>query len=439
MVGMTGSGQRQSSGMRQRHWLVIAGLMGSAAIILLPLVSSAQETRRGVTLRFGVEQRLETDSNLGLDNPSEGRTTQATTRLSFQVVSDTGISQLTFGVAGAFRIADGPDTSGTDVGFTDPDLTFGYSRTSANADLRINAAVRERDIAFLRSLDEFIDEDGNIDLPDDFNDLDGEGTRRNASLDVIYRWGLDAPFGGSLSAGVNDLSYQDVTSPDLNDSRRYYVGAGLRFALSEVAELTTDLRYSIFDEDGVADSRKTLRFDTGLSIARPNGQVFGRLTAEDTEDGTRLGLTFGRDLELPAGALSASVGVTRDAEGDLQLTGNISGRQDLANGVLTGSLQRSVRSDSDDAEEILTNLQIGYRQDLSPLSALSLDFSYADSQNTLINSSTTNASIGATYNRALTDDWNLDLGYRHRIRDDDTDGRADSDSVFLVLRREFTN
>jgi hypothetical protein len=436
---MTVAGQRPTSGMRQRRWLVVAGLMGTAAITLLPFVSFAQETPRGVTLRFGVEQRLETDSNLGLDDPSQGRTTQATTRLSFQVTSDTGISRLTFGVGGVFRIANGPDISGTDVGFADPDLTFGYSRSSANADLRIDAAIRERDIAFLRSLDEFIDEDGNIDLPDDFNDLDGEGTRRNASLDLNYRWGLDAPFGGSVSAGVNDLSYQDATSSDLDDSRRYYVGAGLRFTLSPVTELTTDLRYSIFDEDGVADSRKTLRFDTGLAIARPNGQLFGRLTAEDTEDGTRLSLTFGRDLELPSGALSASIGVTRDAEGDLQLTGGLSGRQDLANGTLTGSLQRSVRSDSDDEEEILTNLRIGYRQDLSPLSSLSLDFSYADSQNTLTDGSTSNTSIGATYNHALTEDWDLDLGYRHRIRDDDTDGRADSDSVFLALRRDFTN
>jgi hypothetical protein len=438
-VGMAETGWRPTSGGQQRHLSFYAGLLGTVATILLPFVSTAQETRRGVALQFGVEQRLETDSNLGLDTPSQGRTTQATTRLSFQVTSDTGISQLTFGAGGLFRVANGPGTSGTDAGFADPSLTFGYGRTSASADLRINATIREQDISFLRALDAFIDDDGTIDLPDDFSDLNGEGTRRDASLDVTYRWGLDAPFGGSFVAGVRDLSYQDATDADLNDSRRYHVGAGLRFALSQVTELTTDLRYSTFDEDGVADSRGTLRLDTGLAITRPNGKAFGRLTAEDTEDGTRLGLTFGRDLELPAGALSASIGVTRDAEGDLQLTGALSGRQDLANGALTGSLQRTVRSDSDDAEEVLTNLRIGYTRELSPLSSLSLDLGYANSQSTATNDSTSNTSVSATYNRALTSDWNLDLGYRHRIRDTDTDGRANSDSVFLSLRRDFTN
>ena len=42
-----------------------------------------------------------------------------------------------------------------------------------------------------------------------------------------------------------------------------------------------------------------------------------------------------------------------------------------------------------------------------------------------------------TLNYALTPDWTLNIGANHRIKDEDSIGRAASNSVFLSVGRTF--
>lgn len=411
-------------------------LVGSLGLTSSP--AQAQDTG-GVVLTFGVAERFETTENLGLDVPSRGRTNQANTNLSFGIRSETQTSRLAFDVSGVLRAAQGPGHSGTDFGFDGPKLALSYARSAANATLDLKASLSESDIEYLRPLDDFLDENGQIVLPEDLADLTGTGTRRNAGLNAAVTWGENAPVGFGLSAGYNALSYSNTTSPGLIDSRRKSLGASMRLDLSQVTRVTVNLKFSRFDDDVPrSKSRDTLSLETGLSHDLPTGTLNGSLSAAKTEDGTRLGFSIGRTFDLPNGSLTTNMGLTRAASGGTSLTGSLGYKHELENGQISAQLRRGVQAGGDDTDRLTTALSLGYSQGLSQASALSLDLSYTENTVTATDSTVRNTSFGATYSHALTEDWGLDLGYRQRIRDADGTGKADSSSVFLSLSRDFT-
>lgn len=415
--------------------LPVAGSLGLASYS-----AQAQESDAGgVVLTFGVQERFETTSNLGLDVTSRGRTNQANTKLSFGVVSETQTSRLAFDVSGVLRAAIGPEHSGTDLSFDGPQLALGYDHSGANATLKLKAGISESDVAYLRPLEDFLDEDGQVVLPEDLADLTGTGTRRNSALNASVTWGDNAPVGFGLSAGFSALSYSDTTSPGLIDSHRSSLGGSMRFDLSDVTKATIDLKFSRFDDDApLSKSRDTISLETGLSQEMATGTLTGSLSAAKTEDGTRLGFTVGRNVDLPDGSLSANLGVSRAATGGANLTGSLGYQRDLPNGQINAQLRRGIGVGNDDTDRLITVLSLGYSHSLSPLSSLSLDLSYAENTVTATDSTVANTSFSATYSHALTEDWGLDLGYRQRIRDADGVGTADSSSVFLSLSRDFT-
>ncbi|MFA9229799.1 MAG: hypothetical protein ACEQSU_03475, partial [Microgenomates group bacterium] len=400
--------------------------------------AQAQDTG-GVVMTFGLQERLETTSNLGLDVTNRGRTNQATTNLSFGISSETQTSRLAFDMSGVLRAAQGPGHSGTDFGFDGPKLAFSYAHSGANASLSLKAHYSDADVEYLRPLENFLDEDGHIVLPEDLADLTGTGTRRSSGLNAALTWGNDAPVGFGLSAAVSDLSYRNTTSPGLIDSRRTTLGASMRLDLSEVTKATLGLTISRFeDEAPLSSPRNTISFDAGLSQVMTTGTLTGSLSAAKTEDGTKLGFSVGRDIELPNGSLTASLGLSRAATGGTSLTGSLGLQHELPQGQITAQLRRGIGVSSDDTDSLTTVLSLGYSQTLSPLSSLSLDLSYAESTATATDNTVTNTSFGATYSHALTEDWGLNLGYRQRMRDSDGVGKADSSSVFLSLSRDFT-
>ncbi len=410
-------------------------LTGTVGLVALPGLA---QDGGGVLLRFGLEQRFEATENESLSAVSAGTTTQATTRLSFGLTSDTGISQLSFNASGLLRAANRPGATGNSLDFDDPQLSFRYSRSSANARLNVGAFLRQSDLEFLRPLSDFTDPTGVIVLPPDLSDLTGTGTRRSTGVNAALIWGEDGPWGYGLTADINKLDYINTTDPELINNQRITLGSNLRFALSDATEATVSLKFSRFDDAAPASAaRDTLSLALDLDHAMPAGSLTGSLTAERTEDGTRLGFRVGRTLELPRGSLSASLGVTRDTTSQTRLTANLAWQQELPRGQISASLQRSVAAGANDADTLVTALTVGYEQGLTPVSSINLNMTYADSTVTATDQSTRNASLSATYTHSLTEDWNLDLGYTHRLRDQTGAAAADSNSVFLVLKRNF--
>ena len=146
----------QKSRTMRNTLLSAVSLAAAGSLALHPLMGIAQDTG-GLQLTFGVEQRFESNDNLGLDVVSAGTTNQATTRLSFGLLTETRSASLAFDTSASLRAANGPGFSGTEVALADPRISLTYSRTAANANLDVKARVQTTDVEFLRSLEDFID------------------------------------------------------------------------------------------------------------------------------------------------------------------------------------------------------------------------------------------------------------------------------------------
>lgn len=443
--------------------------------LLLPSMALAQAQDGGVVLTFGVDQRLGVGNNLGLETPSEGQTRAADTTLSFGLTSTTPSQRLSIGGSTAYRLADEPGGSVSD--FEAPRLNFVYSREAANADLSVSGRYRRDRVDYLRDLTQFLDAEGNLDLPEDFDKLSGTGRRADYALDATLNLGTAAPLGLSLTAGVSGIDYSNVTASDLNDIRRTRLGATTRLRFSPVSEGSVTLSRSTSDEDNAAQTKITrdgvefglkqevsprARFDAGIGYSvidteefgtttrekglttrfgmvydMPDGRYSADLSGTTDENGNRATLSFGRVRDLPDGSIAARVGITRADWGDTALVGGLTWRRALRDGGVSASLDRSVRTTDPNVETTVTALSVNYNRDINAVSGVSLGMNYAETRETGTND-IARAGLSASYRHALTEDWTMNLGLAWRMRDEATVGRATSEEVFLSLSRDFT-
>ncbi|MBL4811658.1 MAG: porin, partial [Rhodobacteraceae bacterium] len=194
------------------------------------------------------------------------------------------------------------------------------------------------------------------------------------------------------------------------------------------------LHYSLFEEEATDTSRETLGLTAAVDFDRPDGSFTLGFAADDTPDGTRLSVDFGRTYTLPTGSLSASIGLTRGTDAELYATGNLQMRYTLPRGALTASLNRSVGPGSDDAEEIVTSLSLGAHNALTPVSNIGVNLAFVRAEEAAETTDIT--SFGVTYDYALGPDWSLSAGYGFQQRDD-AGGSANASSVSLTLSRTF--
>jgi hypothetical protein len=392
----------------------------SAICMLVCSVLVPQSAAADAELHFSTGLRAMTDSNAGLDPASLGRSNSLGLRLGMELVSETTISRFEFSASGTLRIASGAD-DGTE-GFVSPNVALGYTRTAANADLSLSAGLTEADLN-----------------DDDVTTLTtGPGTRRTSTASGALNWGTSTPLGFGVTAGVTDIGYRDALG--LIGNRRTRVGANVRADLSQVLTLTLGVNQSRFDPDDVSAVRDTRSLDAGLLLSRPRGTLGLTLGLDDTEDGRRERLTLRQQIELPEEAgLSYSVGVTKGVNDDTVLTASLAYQRGFALGKLDVDISRDVtNNDTTDAETLQNRARIGWQQEVTPTASLSVAIDWAQSTVTATDLATSNTRLSATWSQALAQDWALDLGYVHRIRDEDGVGKSDSDQFFLELRRDFS-
>lgn len=386
----------------------------------------------GVQLNFAMKLRTEAQDNRALSATDTESSFESVADLSFGILTETRTQRFSLDFGGKLRAINGDNTN-VDDGFVEPSVALDYALNSANARLGISASLRENDLS-----------DSDILSDDGLEVLRANGaTRRRTMLETRLDWGNAAPVGFGVFARREENTYSGGTPTGLggagvNDNLRNTVGASTRMELSPAAALDLSLSYSEFDEDTVPGIRETVSVNSSLTLDRPRGPLTISLGATSVEGDERISASVGRRLEFPSGALTGQIGATRGVDGDGYLTGTVSYSHATPNATINIGLSRDVTSDNQqDTERLQTKLNLGYGRDLSPLSALRFDANWAQSEETSTNQSTTSTTLAATYSRALTPDWALDAGYKHRIRDDDTTGRADSNAVFLELRRAF--
>ncbi len=398
-----------------------AGLAGGLVLAGIPVAAQDGETG-GLRITWGIDNRQFLHSNGTLTPGGDDKSFETNTRLSFGLSSVTPESYFT--VDGGARLRyikflDGGDNVLKD-GLVNPDIRLSWGRSSAAARIDATAFWNEVDLAQDRDID-------------DFDSLTGK--RQESGGTLSYRWGEDRRWGFGLNAAVRDTNFIDA--PGETDWQRAQLGADLRLDLSEAMTLTFGLVRNRFEEEGEDPSYST-RASANLSIARPNGSFVIGANADYTDEGTRTGLSFGRSLDLPSGSLGVRLGVTRGVDGDLSTIGSLDWAHVMPNGQVTASLSRGVTSgETTDSETRTTRVNLGLTQNLTPRAILTADFGFAESVDTATGDVTRNGAAGIMVSYDVGQDWLLDAGIRHRMREDPDTARAADNAVFLGLRRTF--
>ncbi|GIT93289.1 hypothetical protein JANAI61_37470 [Jannaschia sp. AI_61] len=411
-----------------RRAVLLGVLLGATA-----LGAVAQEYGTGgvqVTLSSGV--RASVEDNRALEPVSAGTSQEIVAPLSFNILSETRNSRLSVDFGGELGSVDiaGTSTDG-DLDLRDAFAGLSYTRSSADARLSFDASVRDSDL----SRGAVLDANG-VDL------IDGTATQRRSQAEVRLDWNTDTRAAFGAFARLNRTDYRDGTatgiSGTLDDSQRETFGLTSRLDLSTAAQLDLGLSWSTFSSDGTPGDRDTVTFEAGLLIDRPLGALTGDLEVVDTEAGERLSLSVGRILSFPRGQVAASLGAVRGVSGETFATAGLSGAYEMSRGMLTYGAARDVRSsDEDDSERLVTNLSLGYIHDATAVSQVQFNLNYAETEATATGLSAATTTVGASYDRELTEDWRMSVGYRHRHRAQDGAASANSNQLFLNLNRDF--
>ena len=395
--------------------------MTATRLLFSPLVIIACGTtvyaETGVALDFDLGIRVQSDSNPDLSPSGSPGSVTGGADLSFALSSETPLSNLSLQGSTGLDLADGASSS-----LNDPAFVLRYARATANAALTLDATLN--DVAL---------ENGDV-----TNFDSGIGRKRTATLAGDVEFGIAGPLGFGLNASVIDQQFSDSSNPELIDSRTVNLGGHVRSDVSQVLHLdigTTDRQF--FPDGG--DMRETVSTDLGLTLDRPNGTMALRLTADNTPDGDRLAAQFERQMDLPSGSVTYTLGATRGVNDQIYTTGSLSYARDLANGTLDIGLDRIVQQGADtDTEIVLSTLRLGYTQPITPTTNLALTLNWAEQRETQSDLSIANTNLSATLTRMVTPDWSLDLGYSYLMRVDDVTGQAQSDQVSLTLHRAFS-
>ena len=420
-----------------RRWFLVATALGVAAA-----GTAAAQELRGMRATIGFDQSFEAARNRDLEIPAEGTTLRSVTGLSFALDSETRTQQFSLSTGTNLVLADGPPgTRSREI--TDPQFTLSYSREGVDSDFDITARYRSAEVEFLRDLDDFVNEDGELEIPEDFADLVGTARRTDYAVSTTLVLGREAaPMGLTLRAGLSGRSYTD-TALSLTDTQTVTLGATGRMRLSPVATATLSLDTRRTQDDDVRDTRRDrdsvqlglsyqidprtslsgsigyARLETrelgqrvessegatarlGLSRELPDGDISAELAAERVETGQRLTGTVGRSWERPIDTFSGSIGVTRAPDGAVNTVGALSWRRPLPQGSISANARSSVGTDSDGEERLNTSVRLNYNHRFSEISAVSLSLSRAEAGATARRDRVARTAVSLTWDHELT-------------------------------------
>lgn len=464
---------RRLSGQR----IAVAICCGALVLPVLSPVVRAQDEAGGVKMTLGVQSSLRSDSNYSLSAPGNGRGTVFDTRLSFGLTSETRASSLSFTAATTARAAKLPAPAGTVNGIEDPTLTLAYTRTGARSRLDVNARYNKADLDFVDPLtDQILIEDPSA--PGNFILTNVTGTRTALRYGAGLETGIDMPVGLRLRYDHSELDYAGTVGTSLYDTETDSVSATLRMDLSpatqvsltasasdytaantantnrdtrslsfglahqldEVTQLTASIGQSriVTDSTGGRVVREGTTFGLGASRAFAVGQLGLNYARSVDTNGSRdtLSLTHARETQLAQ--VNMSLGLTRGSAGSTAVIANTAVSRDLAHGKLSFSLARTVSTDDSLNDVLSTRASATYAHEIDSLSSIAFGVTYARTEDggAGATAQTDRSSLKVTYNRALTEDWQMSAGVEHRRLDRAT-GTASGNAIFVTLGRSF--
>lgn len=402
-----------------------AGLMACAF-----LTCGTAQAQTAPSQSFGVTTGLAYNDNRGLDDPSQGSTTELFTRFDIGLVFATPIQSLTLDGDITLRALDGAESGGIPDGLTDPNLRLRYNRAVRNSRLTLTAFARETETSTL------VEELDGLDL----TLVNDDATRLSFGYTAELELRREAPFGITLLAGYTGLRYSDTTSATLQDQDRSNLGVRFRFDINPVLQASLTARHTTFEEDGTPGQRETTSLDGSLTQTLPTGSFGLNANITSVEEGERYTLGLSRGIEGPLWQATGTLGVTEGENGDTFPTGTLDYRRSFANeGALSINLNHAVRSGLNDTQQEFTRVQINYAQPLSNASSLNLSAAYSETNPTAVGVGTTSLStIGLGYQRVLAEGLSMDFGLNHRVSTNSLGTTARDNRVSLSVRRELS-
>lgn len=472
--------------MRRPHLatrIAVGGALVGAVGLGQGALGQDRDTPAGLRAVIDYSLGIDLDTNEYLDDPSPGTYSAIVNGFDFAILSETRNQSFALNFGTQLRAESDPREDDEDpvFDFEEPQFTLDYSRESASQRLAVTGNFRQRDVDAIEPF--FIDLDGDT-IIDEAGFNESDGTLTEAGARISLETGRTARVGTTYTFSYQSRTYSDTSDPNLNDRTDYrfststrlqfsrvttgYVDLsyrnyeysqgrdltgqdasfsfGLAHEFSEILVLEASLGYSKFREEETISGLDFVDEGSGpnafFELARelPGGRIFGNYSRQLIDDTFRNALTFGRSFVLPAYELEANVGVTNLDGGDLEPTFGLFYSRPHRDGVFTASLRRTVTLNTDDDERSLTSALVGYSHAINEVSSLRLGLDYAlisTPEDDSGQDDETRATFSATYIHALTQDWDMSVGYSARARSTDTED-AFSNGVFVNVGRRFT-
>lgn len=427
----------------------------------------------GIDVTFDFQSEIEVDDNSGLAVDSPGTTSRFDNRLGVAVTSETPVAQLELSFSTIARYEDTPDT-GSDFDFVNSSAGLNYVREGVNSDLLLGV---QYDVTQIDDLF-FIDSDGDL-IEDDLIVSDGELQRTNYR--ARFRTGIDAPLGFGIDLRRRDRNYDGTVDPDLFDSVRDTIKIDATAQVSPTFEATVFAEQILYDADDAVETERTSTFfgiggtyeinpaltfsaelrsvnieteDTGgteeidgiggeVSVRQEmsNGFIGASYEHEvNSSDSQRDTVLVERRVDFAAGRLDFAIGLSDSDSGPTRPVGRVTYIQELPAAAIRLVARQTART-TDDAEDILsTQLDFGYFQELNPVSGIDLTIGVGRTEEIggAGDDVTTRTNLEVAYRRELTEDWDIRLGYRGRLRDEEGSDTARSNAVFATIGRSFS-
>ncbi len=241
-------------------------------------------------------------------------------------------------------------------------------------------------------------------------------------------------------------SWEEYDADDTVNTNRETLGltAGLVYDIDPVTQLEASLGYTYITRTTNLPSstvQEGLSGSVGLTREMVNGSAGLAMESDLTANGRLSTLTARRAVELPTGALEASVGLSLGPSGTFIPIGSLDYIYALPRGEITASIRRTATINTAGNDVSKIGASLGYSTEINRVSSLAFeaDFASVADLGAAPVDRTTLTSLRATYAYELTPDWDLAAGYEHRIRTETGETRRSSNEVFLTLNYTFDN
>ena len=418
---------------------------------------------------------IEWDDNYNLDTTSPGDVLIWDTTLMAGFVRETEVDSLTADFAGTLRVSDTPINSSNDSNFQadNPTISVNYGRVVDDNNLSFGVNYQRADVSFFDPL-------AGIDPYGNFDNTFGSGTRETGRANFGLGLNTLGPVSLNFAADTFVTKYYDTSDTSLNDKTISNVLGDVGFQVTPTLQLLMGAAYNYGDfTNANVNSRKTTQADAGFRaqvnprvdttfrlgysrvetdrttgtstkegvvgnlsvvILQLNGQLTGDANATVNDNGTRYNATVGKLVNWTNSSMTATLGATVSQNTSVRPIGTIAYSYQLPRSTFSIGAQQFATVDVDGNDTLNSYLNASWRHSITPVSAFSLIVSGGlqrfENANLQDNE---RANLTAMYTYSLTQDWNMNMGYRGRYRNKDGTGDATSNSVFVGLQRNFAS